>query len=65
MYLTDYLTNLKMTFKKGDVRPVLAGRKSKIKTPLATEMSRKTIAHALEGHSFKIKMALDLSLIHI
>jgi hypothetical protein len=48
-----------MTFKKGDVRPVLAGRKSKIKTPLATEMSRKTIAHALEGHSFKIKMALD------
>ena len=59
MYLKDYLTNLKMTFKKGDVRPVLAGRKSKIKTPLATEMSRKTIAHALEGHSFKIKMALD------
>ena len=34
MYLTDYLTNLKMTFKKGDVRPVLAGRKSKIKMAL-------------------------------
>ena len=48
-----------MTFIKGDIKPSLAGRKSKVSQRESSKISRDAIAYALDGHSFKIKLALD------